>query len=286
MYKKSFIKPIIIVIVLLIIVYTSVQLIFQSYKEIKSTFNFPSIVEDEVLIFINNGKKSEEIGNLGDLLSSKKWEKLSISNTKEITKYITTKNEWEVSNKNNITISKFQDMVINGLGVNKLLTKDGFFLGINTLEWGGSLYFYPNGDKAKRYCVNDGYIWNVFRHNEGIYAFASYPSKNPPNGRILKLENWFGRWRSTEIFDIGEIPYCFTFAENENMYIVTNNKLIQLSSFKDKKVLIENAFWEGMFPNSIVYDKGNLYIGMEGFITKISLKSIKQKEFEVYKPVG
>lgn len=253
------------------------------YKEKESySFTLPIKIEEEIFKNISTTTKFEESFLFTDLLNSGMWVEISPpKNYNEWKALEGSLNEWNIADTDGIKVKLYKSQSIDKYNFNTLTVSDGLFLSVYTGESGGALYFYPNSDKNKKYKVKDGYIWQLYEIGDENYALEAFPFSNPQNGKILKLKKKFSKWISQEIIDINDIPYCTINVGDNTMYLVTYNKLIKLVNNKISEVIIDNAFWKGLYPNSALYKDGYIYIGMRAGIAKVDIKS---KEIHFYTP--
>jgi hypothetical protein len=256
-----------------------------SYKTIESEnpFSLPSSIEDDIL---NNKQKSDlKVSfSMENMIKTNKWIRKDLNELKkEITVFRGRIDQWEVEFDKNesLQVMEFKPQIIDGVNFNIVESHDGFFLGLNTMENSGALYFYPNGDKNKKYKLLDGYIWDTYRLKNDVYAVASYPEKIPPNGKVLRIKRTLFGWKVVKVIDLDDTPMCYTILDNNRVLIATQNKLIIIKDNKISEVVIDNAFWDSLYPNSIACKNGVAYLGMIGGIGRVNLLS---KEVDFYTP--
>lgn len=268
--KKYFkIFSIILIIIFVIIFFIKHN---QNKNENRNSFYFPKQVESKILKSLEQDKENKnESYLLSSLLKSGEWVEISLpetdyerDNLKKRFVY------WEVKDDNGIIVVENKLKSIEKYGYNIFNVDNGFFLMVNTLEWGGALYFYPENHEEK-YKIHEGYIWDLDKNKDDIYAFQSI--KYPPGGKLLKIKkNIFNKWVAREIEEesIG-VPLTFTFSDSNTIYLVTYKKLIKLVDNKVKEVIVEDAFWNRLFPESSVYKDRYVYIGMTAGIAKVNV---------------
>lgn len=245
-------------------------------KKVNNTFELPSEIEKAILMDSsqNENKNIENIKKskyLNDLLLNAEW--IEVNPYVDIKK-IKMKNQiWSISQEKGVKVSNFISKDIDGYNYGKHNVFGGFFLNITTLEWGGALYFYPDGDIQQKYCILEGYIWDVYQMGNKYFALATYPFKEHKNSKILELRKTGKQWYSKEVASINDIPCSFTIVNDNTMYVATHSKLIKLVNNKIEEIIIDNAFWKGLYPNSILYEDGTIYVGMQGGVSKIDLST-------------
>jgi len=144
---------------------------------------------------------------------------------------------------------------------NELRVENGTFIGSDRGEWGGSIVFKPD----------DGSEYEILRKNfRGFYTIGD--KKFALTG-LLHLMDWGGniyelvfddgKWKAEMALDIESCPEVFLLVSND-LYIATNKALIVVRAGKSIETLVENVFWSGLYPNSMVYANHSIFIGMRG----------------------
>ncbi|MDD2402319.1 MAG: hypothetical protein PHI90_09495 [Clostridia bacterium] len=276
-------KKKILLMAIIILISVSIMMFYIEHhdEEIRNSYNLSDAVEEDILkspekIFDNSEKVL-----LDELLKTGKWVEINPPNDyNEWDKLEERFDHWNVKNNDGIWVSKYNAQAIqnvDGCNFGKLTVQDGFLLNINTLEWGGALYFYPDGDRTKKYKIIDGYIWDTYKMNDKVFALATYPFKIPANGKILEIEKKFGKWKAKEITDIGDIPGHYTFIDKNTMILVTYSKLLKLNNNKIVEIIVDDAFWHGLCPSTVAYENGFVYIGIRAGIAKVNMTNKEVK---------
>lgn len=242
-----------------------------------------SILQDVDEKVENNSMKTVSIK---DVISSNDWAKLDApepfgGDWKTLQDQIIS---WRLNSSrpgNTINAKESEWKWFRNYSYKKLYVEDGFFVSVHGFEENGGVFFYPKGDKNKKYLVYNGNIIDFFVLNDECYMIESQYAADPSNGKILKLVNHHSKWTADEVLEIGSDPYCFVIKEESIMYLVTYDKLLILSNNKITEVAVENAFWQNLYPNSIVFEGDVLYIGMRGCIAQVDLES---KAVSMWKP--
>jgi hypothetical protein len=274
--KKYFL--LISILIILVLVGIGVHSYLNQSKATGKKFEIFDILEDKILASLSKPQKNNEYYLLNDLLESGKWrEKKVPNNNEQWRKLEEQKDNWAIKKDNRIKISAVDYNAIDGVNFSKQDSFHGFFLIANAGEFGGALYYYPNGNKEKREKIMDGNFIDFFKTSNKIFFFERKWYTMPPEGSIYQIKRGIFGWKPILVEKIGDYPYTSTLVKN-TMYLVTNKKLIKLEDNKVKEIIIDNAFWHGLYPNSIVYDNGYAYIGMRAGVAKVNLAS-KQIQF-------
>lgn len=280
-------KKLLILIVVCFIGIVSISIYTNLHKKITidSDFQFPSELEDEILLSFNSPPKISEmfLEHSKDLMDENKWMEIKKPNTSDQwKKIINKKNHWNVSGIDETKDSEESWYFLKSYSFRKFNVADGFFISIYKGEWGGALYFYPNGNKEKRYKVQDGYISGFYKMNNKHYILEKLPGADPENGKILNLRKRFNKWSAQKTIELGDFPQGYTIENGNTMYLVTYSKLLKLVDNKIEEVIIDDTFWVGLYPQSIsVVDNKFIYIGMRGGVAKVNLDN-KKVQFFMY----
>jgi len=159
------------------------------------------------------------------------------------------------------------------------LLSDGYVKGIDNGEWGGRLVFFPTDVRENEYIIINDNIIAIFSINNNIYVLGGTSHQGVSMGHIYKLYKKNGKWNSYEVLDLKDKPYAYVI-NNYELYIVTYSKLMRIVNERIKDIIVENAFWQSLYPNSIVVFKNNAIIGMRGGITTVNLENKEIISFE------
>lgn len=271
---------------IIVIIFIGLAIIFfcnklQKKEKVDYSFQLPKIAEDKILKKVNKTPNDKEGFLLDDLVHTGSWKEITLPiKISEWQGLEDRFDSWHVNYVNGVKVSIDKSQGVEGRYYFGTLTvSGGFLLNVYTREWGGAVYFYPNGDRTKKYKVADGYIWSFYKMNNENFALEALPFGKIPDGKILKLKKSFNKWISIERTKIGDVPFCNTFIDNNTILLVTNGKIIKLVNNDIKETLIDNAFWKGLYPNSVTYHNGYIYIGMRAGVAKINITNKKVKFF-------
>ncbi len=160
-----------------------------------------------------------------------------------------------------------------------LKVNDGWLIGYNAGEWGGSLWWFSNTGKAK-YKISNAIIKGYIQKDGTIYALEGLDHLGVSEGSIMQvvMNTDTGRYESKVFTSLKETPYAAIFDKNDSMVVVTSSNLISID--RDAKInkLVRADFWRGLYPNSIVIDEQDAaYIGMRQGVAKVLLTESNPK---------
>ena len=159
---------------------------------------------------------------------------------------------------------------------------NGIFVGYNYGEFGGGLIFIPID--GSEYRVFDEKVRGFFAINDRIYVLIGLAHLGFSYGSIYELvcvgDIFEEKWEVVEILDICYAPEAFILVNNI-LYIATSDTLIAIKDGKISDTLVENAFWRGLYPNSMVYANNSIFIGMRSGVYVYELETGLEKWYDV-----
>lgn len=222
---------------------------------------------------VKKGAEHEKSNSaLNDLLNSEDWIEIDPPEISSDEWYDAnySHDEYKVEYVDEIRIGKaeLKEFIVYGLS-------EGTFIGTDHGEWGGKLYFYPSNNIYKAYKVMDGNIVDIIGINNQIMVFEGLAHLTLSEGRMLKLIKKDNKWTALETVNLGDAPYAITKTDDDTIYVVTCSKLLKIKDEKISENVIDNAFWECLYPNSVICDKEFVYIGMRKGVAKVNLTTKK-----------
>ena len=152
---------------------------------------------------------------------------------------------------------------------------DGYLLGFNKGEFGGSLHWFSfNGDST--YQISNGLVNYIFEHKSKIYIAHGLAHMGSDDGGINQMLLTNGKWTIGTGADLTYNPEVFLPIKN-GVIIVTSKTVLLFDGLQKIKKIKKDGFWEVLYPQSAVLQNNDLYIGMRGGIYKINLKSRKEE---------
>lgn len=158
-----------------------------------------------------------------------------------------------------------------------MLVPDGWLVGFNAGEWGGSLWWFSATGKDN-YKISDDQIVSFLKRDGEIMAIEGLAHLSISKGSIIKVEKEkdTGKYVSLRILNLNAAPEAAILDADNSVIVVTTSGLFKASG--DKLTKIVDGFWSMLYPNSIVVDaQRNVYIGMRQGVAKISLSDSNQK---------
>lgn len=159
---------------------------------------------------------------------------------------------------------------------------DGKLEIINKGEFGGALNFIPNENPSDTIEIWDVPINYVFTFKGEIYFVVGIAHMMDSGGAIFKLNRKGDQFTYEEVVRLDSAPE--TIAIYKNKILIAEHKMFTVIENFEKENIIKEAFWHSLYPNSIaVKNEEEVYIGMRGGYSKLSLNSKTVKYFKCTK---
>jgi hypothetical protein len=154
--------------------------------------------------------------------------------------------------------------------VHAVKVSDGWLVGYNAGEWGGSLWWYA-AEGQQRYKISDDQIVQFLPTTQGLYALEGVAHMSISRGKVVQLQqNAQGRWISVRFVDLGKSPEVGLVEGDGSLLISTTANLVLIHPDKTRTVLLPTVFWQGLYPGSIALGpNGDIYLGMRHGVSRI-----------------
>lgn len=143
----------------------------------------------------------------------------------------------------------------------EIATVHGKLVGEDKGEWGGSIKFMP--DTGKDYTLVEENFQGFYTLEGRLFALTGLAHMGIDEGAIYEIIFRDGRWAADGIAKLDGCPEAFSIVDNM-LYLVTSNSLSTVSADGMIETLLDEAFWEGLYPTSIVCADTVVFIGMRG----------------------
>ncbi len=148
--------------------------------------------------------------------------------------------------------------------------EDGWLVGFNAAEWGGSLWWYSL-DGRQQYKISDDQIVQFVKMSDGLFALEGLAHLSLSEGKVIKLSKNGpnSSWNSSLWVELPQAPDAGVVHKDGSLIIVTTSGLVRVIKQRKVETLLEKTFWWGMYPNSVLIDTNNfVFIGMRQGILK------------------
>jgi hypothetical protein len=151
---------------------------------------------------------------------------------------------------------------------------NGFLVGFNNGEWGGSVW-WCNPDGSDFYRVSKDQVVGFLHTSVGVIAPQGISHLSISEGSLaLFRRDTQGPWISLPFLDLPEAPDAATLEDENTLLLVTTSGLLRVHlESKRIQVLFWDQFWWCLYPNSVVVTRpGVIYIGMRHGVARVQIK--------------
>lgn len=148
---------------------------------------------------------------------------------------------------------------------------DGYLVGFDNGEFGGSLYWFSKDGKQKDKIARKNIKQFVWRNNL-LYAIAGLNHMGSDYGSIHLITNPNGKWAVKDYLTLPNAPMAVALDSHENLIIATSSALLAVDTNKQITLLEAYHNWQpNMYPSSLVIKDDVVYVGMMEGIYKYDL---------------
>lgn len=152
-----------------------------------------------------------------------------------------------------------------------LKVENGWLVGFNRGEWSGALYWYSDNGKEK-YLIKDKNVHNILQLDDRIYITQGLAHLGGDFGTVSEIAFNKNKWFVAKTEKLSGCPFQST-VFNDKLLIITTKNIVLANTYLQLTEKIENGFWSGLYPNSVITEKNTAYIGMRGGILKVNLEN-------------
>ena len=156
---------------------------------------------------------------------------------------------------------------------------DGWIVSHNAGEFGGGIWWF-SPDGKERHKIAKARAIGFIPTEAGLLAIEGLAHLSSSKGRILRLTQApEGRWQSEDFIDLKHAPEAYTKSADGSLTIATTNRLLRVvPATKEVEVLLDEAFWGGLYPNSMVITPdGATYLGMRHGVARVEKKGAARR---------
>ena len=150
---------------------------------------------------------------------------------------------------------------------------DGWIVGYNAGEFGASVWWFSK-KRMSRHKISDAQVVDYVTAGTNVFVLDGLAHLMSSRGQVLRLIPADGNrdWQLVPYAPLPEAPYAATAEKDGALLIITSSKLLRLRPDKTMEILINDGFWRGLSPNSIIEDaKGATFIGMRQGVARVPL---------------
>lgn len=150
---------------------------------------------------------------------------------------------------------------------------NGYLIGFDNGEFGGSLYWFSNNGKQK-YKISEHNIQQFIMRDGMLFAIEGLCHMGTDTGGILLISNVEGKWVAKDYLKLPYAPMAIQLDRNKNLIIATSSALLSIDNQANITVLDDYGKWQ---PNkhllSLLIQNDVAYVGMRGGIYRFNLKT-------------
>lgn len=150
-------------------------------------------------------------------------------------------------------------------------TRDGFIVGHDAGEWGGSLYWFSSDGKRQRELAKENVAGLVAIGKDAVLALEGLAHLGINEGRARWLFGDDKGWRETAVVPLDGAARVFVLRA-DGTYVVTTKSLTRIDNAQQAHV-VQPLRGVMLYPNSMVADaNGRLFIGMRQLVLRLTPK--------------
>jgi hypothetical protein len=157
-----------------------------------------------------------------------------------------------------------------------LAVSDGFLVGFDAGEWGGSLWWFSKDGAQETKLADENVHGLVAMGPDLVGSIEGLSHMSTSEGSVRWIER-AGTWHAGALTALDAGPSTFV-AAPDAIYVLTRNSLVRVG--KDRKmVTIQPVRTASLYPDSMLIDAaGEIWIGMRQFVVRMTPVSDRYKE--------
>lgn len=159
-----------------------------------------------------------------------------------------------------------------------LETREGWFLGFDHGENGGSLWWFSkDGETTKK--LSDDNARVIVKTKSGILVFSGIFHLAPFKGKILRIVQGKNGWETRLIVDMKSTPASYSKVNADTYLVATYRNLYRVNGSGKYEVLLSKNT-ELPYSNSIVeFASGKIALGMQHYVLILSRENGIYKQY-------
>src|SRR5262249_19193635 len=141
---------------------------------------------------------------------------------------------------------------------------DGWIVGFDAGEFGAGLWWF-SADGKRRYKISNDHVKCFVQTTEvGLLVVSGLSHGSTSRGRIKRLfRGAKGQWLIGGFLELLHAPEVVVRAADGSLVIATTHQLLRVVLASRKiEILVDQAFWGGLYPNSmVVTPSGKFFLG-------------------------
>jgi hypothetical protein len=139
---------------------------------------------------------------------------------------------------------------------------NGYLVGYDNGEWGGSLYWFSS-DGKENYKISGDQVQSFVLRNKELLALTDGSHQGMPLGRLSKLFIKNGKWTTESYLRLNTILHSIT-AHGNDLFIVAHQGILRIDAQDSIHHLLNKPIWgsTSIYNTSVILSKNQLYMGM------------------------
>lgn len=160
-----------------------------------------------------------------------------------------------------------------------LKVEGGWIAAYNKGEFGSAIYWFST-DGTEKKKLSEHQINEFLCEGDRVFAVEGLSHLSISRGSMIEIVRENGIWMVKEFLPLPSSAQAIAPIASGEYVIVTSDSLLRVNLKKEILMLIPNANWGDLYPNSIEVDDGYIYIGMRQFVARCRItKSVETYEF-------
>ncbi len=155
---------------------------------------------------------------------------------------------------------------------------EGWLIGSNKGEWGGSLFWVAENLKEYKNLGNAN-VNKIFNWEDKIFFLEGVSHLNLSEGHLIEIQKDL---KLDTLVTFPESPYNSVVSPDGFLYVITDFKLFKVDKTGNYSQLYDFSYWPQL-NNDLTYDNDQLYIGMLHGVARFNLNENKIEWFSIKK---
>lgn len=156
---------------------------------------------------------------------------------------------------------------------------DGWIVAFNAGEFGAGLWWFsPDGKRRQK--LAEAWIKGFVPTEAGLLALEGIAHGSHSHGGLIRIDrDSKGRWRTEGFVDLKSPANVATKLADGSLLVASDNQVVRVNpSSKKVEVLVDDAFWDGLYLTSMVVARdGSIYLAMRHGVARIREKDGKHQ---------
>jgi hypothetical protein len=149
---------------------------------------------------------------------------------------------------------------------------DGYLVAFSGGDYGDKLFWYSKNGQ-ENYVIAKKIIRQFIKRGEQLFAIDDIEKP-----LIVELKKQADKWTVQDHIKLEFSPEAIGLDAKNNFVVATVEDMLQITSEGKQTVLIKEGFWSSqLYPNSLVVNGDEIYVGMRGGVFRYNTKTKKEE---------